>query len=83
MRGAHIPLSFIPQSEPNIMEQFVRPGPKPIPLLGRCLLALLFVVAGFSKLGTIAATSHTMASHGIRFPTIWCGVWPRSNLAEG
>ena len=47
------------------MEQLLRSGLKLLTLLGRCLLALLFVLAGFNKLGTIAATSHTMASHGI------------------
>jgi len=37
----------------------------PLPTLGRILLALIFVLAGISKLGTIAATSASMANHGI------------------
>jgi putative oxidoreductase len=40
---------------------------KPLPALGRILLALIFVLAGISKLGAIAATSANMASHGIPY----------------
>ena len=39
----------------------------PLPALGRVLLAAIFVRAGFGKLGTIAATSATMTSHGIPY----------------
>jgi putative oxidoreductase len=39
----------------------------PLPALGRVLLALIFVLAGINKLGTIAATSAYMASHGIPY----------------
>jgi putative oxidoreductase len=39
----------------------------PLPLLGRILIALIFVLAGISKLGTIDATSASMASHGIPY----------------
>jgi putative oxidoreductase len=38
---------------------------RPLPLLGRFLLALVFVYAGIRKLGTIAATAATMDKHGI------------------
>ena len=38
---------------------------KPLPALGRILLALIFVLAGIRKLGTIAATTATMDKHGI------------------
>jgi putative oxidoreductase len=40
---------------------------KPLPLLGRILIALIFVLAGLSKLGAIAATSANMANHGIPY----------------
>ncbi len=40
---------------------------KPLPPLGRVLLALIFVLSGISKLGAIAATSANMASHGIPY----------------
>ncbi len=40
---------------------------KPLPLLGRILIALIFVLAGISQLGAIAATSANMASHGIPY----------------
>jgi putative oxidoreductase len=40
---------------------------KPLPPLGRILIALIFVLAGIGKLGTIAATSAGMASHGIPY----------------
>ncbi|MGH6673018.1 MAG: DoxX family protein [Xanthobacteraceae bacterium] len=39
----------------------------PLPAVGRLLLALIFVLAGIAKLGTIAATSHEMATHGIPY----------------
>lgn len=42
----------------------------PLPALGRILLALIFVLAGISKLGTVAPTSATMASHGIPYANI-------------
>jgi putative oxidoreductase len=38
---------------------------RPLPPLGRFLLALIFVLAGIRKLGTIAATAATMEKHGI------------------
>jgi putative oxidoreductase len=41
---------------------------KPLPLLGRILIALIFVSAGISQLGAIDATSANMASHGIPYP---------------
>lgn len=37
----------------------------PIALVGRIMLALVFVLAGYNKLGTTAATATYMASHGI------------------
>jgi len=42
----------------------------PLPALGRILLALIFVQAGISKLGTVASTTANMASHGIPYPNI-------------
>lgn len=42
-------------------------GNSPLPAVGRLLLALVFVLAGIAKLGTIAATSHQMATHGIPY----------------
>ena len=38
---------------------------RPLPPLGRFLLALVFVYAGIRKLGAIAATTATMQKHGI------------------
>ena len=38
---------------------------RPLPPLGRFLLALVFVYAGIRKLGAIAATTATMEKHGI------------------
>jgi putative oxidoreductase len=38
--------------------------------LGRLLIAAIFVRAGLNKLGSIAATSATMAGHGIPYPDI-------------
>jgi putative oxidoreductase len=38
---------------------------KPLPPLGRFLLALVFVYAGIRKLGAIATTTATMQKHGI------------------
>jgi putative oxidoreductase len=38
--------------------------------LGRLLIAIIFVRAGINKLGSIAATSATMAGHGIPHPDI-------------
>lgn len=45
----------------------------PLPLLGRILIAAIFVLAGINKLGTIDATSANMASHGIPYATdlVW------------
>jgi len=37
---------------------------------GRLLIAVIFVRAGINKLGSIAATSATMAGHGIPYPDI-------------
>lgn len=39
----------------------------PLPAVGRFLLALIFVLAGIAKLGTIGATAHEMATHGIPY----------------
>ncbi len=36
-----------------------------VPALGRILLSPIFVLSGFGKLGTLAATSAQMASYGI------------------
>lgn len=40
---------------------------KPLPLLGRILIALIFVLAGIGQLGAIAATSANMAKHGVPY----------------
>jgi len=45
----------------------MHPTLSPLPAIGRILMALIFVLAGISKLGTIAATSATMANHGIPY----------------
>jgi uncharacterized membrane protein YphA (DoxX/SURF4 family) len=42
----------------------------PVSAVGRILIALIFVRAGINKLGTIAATSATMRSHGIPYPDL-------------
>ena len=41
-----------------------------IALIGRLLLAFIFVQAGINKLGAIGGTVATMASHGIPLPNI-------------
>lgn len=48
----------------------------PLPLLGRILIALIFVLSGISKIGTIDATAANMASHGIPYPgyLVWGAV---------
>lgn len=38
---------------------------RPFPLVGRILIALIFVLAGISKIGNPAATAGYMTSHGI------------------
>lgn len=45
----------------------MHPVLKPLPLLGRILIALIFVSAGISQFGAIDATSANMASHGIPY----------------
>ncbi len=43
----------------------MHPAFPPLALAGRVLLALIFVLAGINKIGTISATVAYMASHGI------------------
>ena len=57
------------------------PAIAPVSAVGRILIALIFVRAGINKLGTIAVTSATMRSHGIRYPDIPSGVPFSSNSA--
>lgn len=54
----------------------MHPSLTPLPAIGRILLALIFVLAGISKLGTIATTAAHMASHGIPFSNdlVWGAV---------
>lgn len=42
----------------------------PLALVGRILLALMFVMAGFSKLGNIGGTAGYIASGGLPFPML-------------
>ena len=42
----------------------------PLSLIGRVLLALLFVPAGFSKIGGFAGTTGYIASQGVPFPEL-------------
>jgi putative oxidoreductase len=42
----------------------------PLALAGRILLALMFVMAGFGKLGNIGGTAGYIASGGLPFPTL-------------
>ncbi len=41
-----------------------------VPVLGRVLLGLIFVLGGYNKLFTIGATSAQMASHGLPFASL-------------
>jgi putative oxidoreductase len=41
-----------------------------VPVMGRVLLALVFVLSGFGKIWAIDATSTQMGSHGIPLPNI-------------
>jgi putative oxidoreductase len=43
---------------------------KLVPVLGRFLLALVFVLAGYAKIWTTDATAAYMASHGIPLPNL-------------
>jgi putative oxidoreductase len=43
---------------------------KVLPVLGRLLLALIFVRAGIGKLGTLGPTSAEMAEHGIPYSDV-------------
>ncbi len=43
---------------------------KLVPVLGRILLALVFVLAGYAKIWTTDATAAYMASHGIPLPNL-------------
>ena len=43
---------------------------RPLPLLGRILIALVFVFAGISKIGNPAGTVGIMARHGIPLPNL-------------
>jgi putative oxidoreductase len=54
----------------------MHPTLTPLPAIGRVLLALVFVLAGISKLGAIAATSAHMASAGIPYASdlVWGAV---------
>ena len=42
----------------------------PLALIGRILLALLFITAGYSKLGNLAGTAGYIASGGLPFPSV-------------
>ena len=42
----------------------------PLSLIGRALLALLFIPAGFSKIGGFASTAGYIASKGVPFPEL-------------
>jgi len=42
----------------------------PLALTGRILLALMFVLSGFSKLGNISGTAGYIASGGLPFPSL-------------
>ena len=45
----------------------------PLSLLGRALLALLFIPAGFAKIGGFAGTVGYIASKGVPFPELAAG----------
>lgn len=47
-----------------------------LPAIGRILMALIFVLAGISKLGAIATTAAHMADHGIPYASdlVWGAV---------
>jgi putative oxidoreductase len=51
----------------------MHPMLSPLPALGRILMALIFVLAGYAKLGASAATVANMSKHGIPYPDnlIW------------
>lgn len=59
----------------------MHPALTPLPAVGRVLLALVFVLAGISKLGAIAATSAHMADYGIPYANIL--VWGAVALELG
>jgi putative oxidoreductase len=53
-------------SEPPMLDSFKTP----LTLVARLLLALMFVLAGFSKLGSIAGTAGYIASQGLPMPQL-------------
>ena len=61
----------------------MNPVLKPLPALGRILLSLVFVTAGIRKIGTIAATTATMQSHGIPHSDMLVWAPSRLNSAAG
>lgn len=48
----------------------MHPMIRPLAVIGRILLVLIFVLAGIGKLGDIGRTTATMASHGIPYPNV-------------
>ena len=56
--------------------QPIHPMLSPLPAIGRIFLALIFVLSGIGKLGTIGATSAHMASAGIPYANdlVWGAV---------
>ncbi len=42
----------------------------PLTLIGRCLMAIMFLLAGISKIGAFAGTSGYIASKGLPMPDI-------------
>ncbi len=59
-------------------------GMSAVAALGRVLLTLIFVRAGISKLGAVAATTANMANHGIPLPDIlvWGAVALEGSAAD-
>jgi putative oxidoreductase len=68
----HAPVKLLADSHPSA---------NAMSAAGRFLLALIFVLAGFGKLGTVDATAAQMASHGIPFAHIL--VWGAITLELG
>jgi putative oxidoreductase len=55
----------------------------PLSLLGRALIALLFIPAGFSKIGGFAGTAGYIASQGVPFPEVAAAIGIAVELGLG
>jgi putative oxidoreductase len=68
--GASIPIFFLFHHSQQKGLTMLNSLQNPLSLLGRVLIALLFVPAGFSKIGGFAGTAGYIASKGVPLPEV-------------